>query len=128
MDISKAILYWLESAKYDLGTAKILLEGGRFPHALFFGHLALEKLLKALVVKTTKEHAPYTHSLPLLAEKTGLKISEELMDKLAEYTEFNIEARYPGERKDFYQKCTEKFARQKFEEIQEVYKWLRRKL
>lgn len=50
------------------------------------------------------------------------------MDKLAEYTEFSIEARYPGERKDFYQKCTEEFTKKEFVEIQEVCEWFRKKL
>lgn len=128
LDVEKTSRYWLESAEYDLGTANSLIEAERFPHALFFGHLALEKLLKAIVTKNTGKHAPYTHSLPLLAKKTELEISEEFMDRLAEYTEFNIEARYPGERKEFYQKCTEEFARKKFEGIQEAYKWLLKRL
>lgn len=83
-DVNKTIKYWLESAAYDLETRKSLLEIKRFPYALFFGHLAIEKALKALVVKTTKEHAPYTHSLPLLAKKTGIEIPESIIDRLAD--------------------------------------------
>ncbi|MDI6892805.1 MAG: HEPN domain-containing protein [Actinomycetota bacterium] len=128
LDVERATRYWLESAEYDLETGRSLIGIGRFPYVLFFGHLALEKLLKAIVVKKAKEHAPYTHSLTFLAEKTGLEISEELMDKLAEFTEFNIETRYPDERRDFYQKCTEAFTREKFRGIEEVYKWLRQRL
>jgi len=41
----------------------------KYPYALFMGHLALEKLLKAVVVKNTRKHAPYTHSLEALARK-----------------------------------------------------------
>ncbi|MEW6215123.1 MAG: hypothetical protein AB1478_07985 [Nitrospirota bacterium] len=51
-----------------------------------------------------------------------------MLDKLAEYMEFHLEARYPDEKKDFYSKCTEDFVRQKFAEIGEVYKWLLQKL
>ena len=36
------------------------------------GHLAVEKLLKALVIKNTKKHAPYTHSLDKLAKNLKL--------------------------------------------------------
>ena len=64
---NKTIAYWLESADYDMGVAESLLEKEKFHYALFFGHLCLEKLLKALYVKTTSDHAPVTHSLPLLA-------------------------------------------------------------
>jgi HEPN domain-containing protein len=127
-DTGKTVQYWKESSEYDLDTGKSLIEAKRFPYALFFGHLALEKLLKALVVENTKEHAPYSHSLPLLAEKSGIEISDELMDKLAEYTEFNIEARYPTGRKEFFQKYTEGFVKKKFKEVEEVYQWFQKKL
>ena len=62
-ETDKTIKYWLDSAAYDLDTGRTLLGSKRFPYALFFAHLALEKVLKALVVKATQQHAPYTHSL-----------------------------------------------------------------
>lgn len=123
-DIEKAIEYWLEGASYDLETGKALLESKRFPYALFFGHLAIEKFLKALVVRATKEHAPFTHSLIHLASKLSFELPETISDKLAEFMEFHIEARYPDEKRDFYNKTTEEFTRQKFHDIEEVYQWL----
>lgn len=127
-DIEKTIQYWLEGAEYDLATAKSLIQAGRYPHALFFGHLALEKLLKALVVKASSHHAPHTHSLTQLAKMTELEISDVILDRLAEYTDFNLEARYPDVSRAFYQKCTEEFTSEKFEEIKQVYKWFRERL
>ncbi len=118
-EVEKTIKYWLDSAAYDLETGRSLLESKRFPYALFFGHLSLEKVLKALVVKATQRHAPYTHSLTLLASKTNFEIPESILDQLAEYTEFHLESRYPDEKKEFYEKCTEEFARQKFEEMED---------
>ncbi|MCP4305594.1 MAG: HEPN domain-containing protein, partial [bacterium] len=50
-DADKTIKYWIDSANYDLETGKSLLIMKRFPYALFLGHLSLEKVLKALVVK-----------------------------------------------------------------------------
>ncbi len=127
-DATKTIKYWLDNAAYDLATGRSLLESKRFPYALFLGHLALKKTLKAFVVKATKKHAPFTHSLILLASNTGIKMPESMLDKLAEYMEFHLEARYPDENKDFYNKCTEEFAHEKFAGIEETYKWLIRKL
>lgn len=127
-DINKTIKYWLESADYDLETGRSLIESGRYPYALFFGHLAIEKTLKAIVVKSTKTHAPFTHSLILLARHANMDIPEDILDKLAEYMEFHIESRYPDEKKNFYNKCTEKFARLKFSEMEETYRWLIQKL
>ena len=127
-DVKKTIKYWLESAEYDLETGRSLMESKRFPYALFFGHLALEKTLKALVVQTTKKHAPFTHSLIQLAQITSMEVPESMLDKLAEYMEFHLESRYPDEKRDFYEKCSDKFSRLKFAEMEEVYLWLTRKL
>jgi HEPN domain-containing protein len=91
-------------------------------------HLALEKVLKAVFVKAAQEHAPFTHSLPLLASKANIEIPEPMLDRFAEYMEFHIEARYPDDKKDFYKKCTEEFALSKFSEMEEDYQWLIRKL
>ena len=41
----------------------------------FFGHLAIEKALKALVVKESGEHAPYSHSLVILAQKANIELT-----------------------------------------------------
>ena len=103
-DIEKTINYWKEGAVYDLETSKDLFKSKRYPYALFFGHLALEKLLKALVVKETKRHAPYTHSLPLLSEKLSF-VPKEIKKKLARFMEFYFESRYPDERRGLYKKC-----------------------
>lgn len=43
----KTIQYWLDCAQYDLDTGKSLLDAKRFPYALFFAHLALEKRIKS---------------------------------------------------------------------------------
>ncbi|HAO22764.1 MAG TPA: DNA-binding protein [Desulfobacteraceae bacterium] len=126
-DKTKTIRYWLECAVYDLETGKSLMKSNRFPYALFLAHLALEKVLKALVVKQTGEHAPYTHSLIKLSIIAKIELTEEKTDKLAEYTDFHIEARYPDEKKSFYDKCTEDFASEKFAEMEEFYTWLIRK-
>lgn len=57
-DVEKTVQYWLDSAEYDIGVAEAMYEKEKFPYALFMGHLAIEKLFKALVVKNTKGHAP----------------------------------------------------------------------
>lgn len=90
------------------------------------GHLALEKLLKALVVKATGNHAPYTHSLPLLAQKTGLKVPLKTVKALARFMEFHFEARYPDDQKAFYRKCTKAFAGRNLQKMHEVFLWLKK--
>jgi len=127
-DVEKTVKYWFDGAKDDLDTAESLFQTRKYPYALFFGHLAIEKLLKALVVKETREHALYTHSLSLLASKLTIKIPEEMEKKLVRFMEFYFEARYPEERMKFYKKCTKNFTEQNLNEIKKVFKWLKKKL
>jgi HEPN domain-containing protein len=127
-DIEKTIEYWLNGAKYDLDVAKALYEKAKYPYALFMGHLAIEKLLKALVVKNIRKHAPYTHTLSVLADKLGFKVPQKIQKSLIRFMEFHFEARYPEEQKKFYKKCTKQFAGRKMKEIKEVFTWLKKKL
>jgi len=94
----------------------------------FMGHLALEKLLKALVVRRTKTHAPFSHSLPYLAEKSKIKFPGKILIKLREFMEFHFEGRYPDANKAFYEKCTRVYTSIKLKEIKEVFKWIKKKL
>ena len=127
-DIDKTVSYWVESSKYDLRVAEAMFRAKKYPYALFMGHLALEKLLKGLVVKRTKAHAPFSHSLPYLAMSSGITIPEPIQIRLSEFMEFHIEARYPDASRAFYKKCTERYTGPKLKEIKGVFKWLRGKL
>lgn len=125
-DIQKTIQYWIEGAEYDLEVAEAMFDKCKYPYALFMGHLALEKLLKAIVVSSTGNHAPYTHSLPLLAEKTGLRIPQKIVRALARFMEFHFEARYPNDQKVFYRKCTRAFTTRNLQKMKEMFLWLKK--
>jgi len=49
-DIEKVKTYWFAEAQEALQVADHLIEKEDYSYALFFGHLAVEKLLKALFV------------------------------------------------------------------------------
>ena len=89
-DKKKTIAYWMSSSRYDVSVANALMKSRKYPYALFMGHLSLEKLLKALVVKMTDEHAPFSHSLPYLAEKSGIDLPQPIHIKLREVMEFHL--------------------------------------
>jgi HEPN domain-containing protein len=95
LDISKQVAHWRQLAEEDWAVAVDLVGDGRTRHGLFFAHLALEKLLKALVCRHTQEMAPKIHSLVRLAELAGLQPSPEQRDVLAEMNAFHLEGRYP---------------------------------
>ena len=95
VDIAKQIAFWRDSAKEDWDVAKQLVDNGRTRHGLFFAHLALEKILKAIVCKHSQDLAPRLHNLSRLAELAALTLDTKKMEVIAEMNAFHIEGRYP---------------------------------
>ena len=73
------IAHWLESARDDWKTAEYLLDGNRYGACLFFTHLAVEKLLKGLILVQTDDAPPYSHDLVHLAKASGLQMPEDIL-------------------------------------------------
>lgn len=73
---------WFRQAQYDLGTAESLASAGRYPPALFFVHLALEKALKALYIEKFNDTPEKTHSLVYLVELLDLELPQHYLDSL----------------------------------------------
>lgn len=122
--MKRAITYWQEEAKEALQVADHLYEKQDYSYALFFGHLAIEKILKALYVARRNEQAPPVHNLVRLAEVTGLAMDSQRKDSLIRITTFNLEARYPDESRNFRKICTEEFTRLELTRIKELFQWL----
>jgi HEPN domain-containing protein len=125
---TKLIDYWIRSAEYDLEVSESLYEKNRFHYSLFFGHLAIEKILKAIFVKKKSIHAPFSHSLTYLVEKAGIEIQQERLERLADFMDFYIEGRYPGDLDDIFRKYNPALTREKREDVKEMFEWLKKKL
>jgi len=124
MDKQDKVNYWIQTAENDWIVAGHLFEREDYPYALFFGHLTIEKLLKAILVSKFDEPPPYTHRLTYLAEKAKLEISPKRMEIMEIITDFNLEARYPDEKFSFHKKCTREFTEANLKKIEEIRKWL----
>jgi HEPN domain-containing protein len=122
------IHYWVVNAQKKEEAMMSLYSSKKYPEALFFGHLMLECICKALVVKHTNDHAPKIHNLVRLAELAQLPISLEDKKFLAQVNEFNMATRYPDEKFRFYTQCNKKFTDQYLTKIQEFYKLLCQKI
>jgi len=124
----KIIQYWRESSDLNYKTMKNLMKTGDYSWALFMGHLVLEKLIKAHYVKKLGKHAIHTHDLLRLATEAGLDLTEENKERLDEISTFNLNARYDNYKHDFYKLCTKEFTGIWIERIENIRKWLIRKL
>jgi len=123
MRSNEEINYWLEIAQDDLRVAGRLIDSNDRLHALFFCHLGIEKMLKALYVKVNSTSPPPIHNLVRLAMESKLTLSGEDLEFLNELLRFNIEARYPKDRIKMRKTCTKKYSAEIF---QKVKKWRRR--
>ena len=116
--------FWVKSAAEDLKTAQSLFVSKRYHHCLFFCHLFIEKILKALVVKKTKKPSPYDHNLLRLAELSGIAFAQDQLDALTEIKTFNIGGRYDDYKFSFYKKATRVYAEKYLTKSLQLYLWL----
>lgn len=118
--------YWLESSSNDYDTMNVLFAGGKYTWSLFVGHLVVEKLLKALYAKSSKNapYAPKSHDLSYLASKIQIELTEEQENLLNTITRFNIEGRYDDYKNNFYNLCTKEYTQSCIDKINTVRDWL----
>lgn len=121
---NEIVKFWQDRAKDDRITARALLEAKRYSVSLFFVHLGIEKILKALVIGKTGKAAPFTHDLLSLAEAAKVEFSEDQKKLLREINTFNIAARYDDYKLEFYKKATKSYAEKYFKSADKLYLWL----
>lgn len=109
MTLEESVMVLFEGAESAWQTALILARSQRGDHALFFLHLALEKLLKSLYLEKFKKPAPYTHSLGRLVSEIGIATDENDQKQLEEISGFNISGRYEDYKYDLYKRATKKY-------------------
>jgi HEPN domain-containing protein len=126
----KVIKNWLALAEYDIKSAKIMLETGRYLYVAFMCQQCIEKTLKAIFVKEIQTAPPYTHNLVTLANK--LSCAEFLMQNYRKTIEdlnaCYIESRYAEELEEISKGLTEMASRELFIKTEELLEWLKTKI
>ena len=122
--IEESVEYWILNSNEKLKTMRDLYKGKRYADSLYYGHMILEMVLKALVVQKSRKPAPHIHNLSRLVELSEADLGEREMDLLAKVNRFNLESRYPNEKLEFYKICTKSFADGFYEAISNLYKKL----
>jgi len=120
--------YWIKSAEDDIPVMEHLLSSGDYLWSLFIGHLILEKMLKALVIRSSGQDAPFIHNLLHLARQTGLSLTPVQENLLIEMMRFHIEARYPTYKEQMRKIATKKFTAYKVKQIKEMTQWLKKQV
>ena len=90
--------YWLEAAKYDLESARVMLNGGRYMYVAFMSQQAIEKLVKGIYTLYTDNEAPMIHNIWNIFRqlKQEAKLEEylnmeEFEKNLSKYKNFFVE-------------------------------------
>lgn len=94
LNVEKQVNQLRDGALEAWDDAAYLIKGKRIWFGLFALHLAVEKALKAHVIKETKDIPPFIHNLPKLAEVANLDLSEKQKNLLADLNPYNIRGRY----------------------------------
>jgi HEPN domain-containing protein len=127
-DAARVVSYWTSESADDPSVADHMVEKGDYSYALFFGHLATEKLLKAVFTRKLSAHAPPVHNLVRLARLAHLDLSPEREESLTVITAFNLEARYPDLQRSFRRQCTPEYTMGQLRAIEELVEWLKSQL
>lgn len=128
IDIVKTFNHWIASSDKDFDTMIHLYESKDYHWALFIGHIVIERLLKALIVKITLDHAPFSHDLRRLAKLTQKDFPVNNLEWLDSITSFNLNARYDSYQQAFYRKCNADFTSEWISNIKELRSWIKQML
>lgn len=90
------IEYWIDTANNDWITVEAMFSAERYLHCLFWAHLVLEKLAKAMWVKNHEDNIPpKVHNILWLLEESQIEIAPEYATFLEVFNRFQLSTRYP---------------------------------
>ncbi|MDP2890327.1 MAG: HEPN domain-containing protein [Bacteroidota bacterium] len=121
----RIINFWIESSEKDFKTMIDLYQTQNNNWALFMGHLVIEKLLKAVYVKSKGEFPPMIHDLRRICEKADVELDLSQQILLDSISRFNINARYDDYKQSFYQLCTDSFTTEWIDKIKDCRLWIK---
>lgn len=130
MDREERVNYWIELAKYDLDTAKVMLKGARYLYVGFMCHQVIEKSLKAYFTSVLEDNPPYIHNLTILAKKSNIydSLNTYQIDILDLLEPLNIQARYPTSKDRILKSLTKEKCKKIIEQTEELFVWIKSKL
>lgn len=121
--------YWIKSSDDDWEAVSSLKNSNKNLQALFFAHLVLEKICKALWVRDNELNIPpKTHNLVRLLYQTKLILDESKLIFLEEFNDFQLEGRYPDYMFIMAKKCNKRYTESLLTEVNILRQWLKEKI
>jgi HEPN domain-containing protein len=128
MDIEEKFTYWLDHAQYDLDSAGVMHQGGRWLYVVFMCQQAVEKLCKGLYLLYIDDNVPRIHDISNLIRRFENKLSETISEDNFNFfdrlTNFYLNDRYPEYQQNISNMLNEQAAKAILDKTKEVFKWL----
>lgn len=130
--------YWLEAAKYDLESARVMMNGGRYMYVVFMSQQSIEKLTKGIYTLYTDNEAPMIHNIWNIFKHLKKEINfeeylpiEEFEENLHRYKSFfaellsyYISGRYPSFKERISSSIDSSRAGRVLMNTEEVFAWI----
>ena len=127
--MNKVVRNWAASANYDLQTADAMYKAGRYLYVVFMCHLAIEKMLKAILVQKFPEDAPpKIHNLINLAQRTKTTLPDNLKDFFQRIDNVSVATRYPEDLRTLSKEFNQDTAKRILTDTKRMIKWLKQHL
>ena len=121
--------FWISQADSDWTAVDTLFNGKNYLQSLFFAHLVIEKICKALWIKHNEGNVPpRTHNLNHLLSSTPIELNDDKSEFMLSLNRFQLEGRYPDYLTKIYNICNEQFTIKMLITTNKLRLWLLGKL
>jgi len=111
---------WAEQARYDLDTARAMLDSGRHLYVLFCCQQAVE----GVIAGRSGQCPPRLHNLLKLAEHAGIELDQGQVVVLEDLSRFYVQSRYPEDLPAVARGVDDERGRQVLNQTEDVLQWL----
>ncbi|HAJ99361.1 MAG TPA: hypothetical protein DCM62_04985 [Bacteroidales bacterium] len=123
------IAFWLNQAEDDWSAVDTLFKGRKYLQSLFFAHLVIEKICKAIWIKHNEGNIPpRTHNLIHLLSTTPTELNVDRSEFLLYLNRFQLEGRYPDYFTRMHNICNESFTTEMIDKTNALRLWLQEKV
>ena len=127
--MNKIVTNWVKTSNYDLQTADAMYKAARYLYVVFMCHLAIEKMLKAILVhKYPEDIPPKIHNLINLMQKAEITLPEDLKDFFQRLDNVSVATRYPEDLRTLSKEFNQETAKKVLTETKRMIKWLKQQL
>ncbi|MDO7875588.1 HEPN domain-containing protein [Hymenobacter sp. ASUV-10] len=115
------IAYWMNAAEQNWQEVGSMFTAGTYVPCLFWAHLTIEKLAKALWVQDNpSDTPPFTHNIARLLADTSLVLTPGQATFVQQLNTFQLEGRYESYTANLRQQATRVFTQTVLQDVTDL--------